>query len=253
MLEAMQPCDLSTDPADPADRSSDIAIGTPIMDRRTMDVESADWVRNLGADGPVQEQALARLHELLLRIARGELSRRAGRHPVTGPELDDLAYQAAADSLLAITAKLGGFRGESRFTTWVYKFVILEVSAKLGRHFWQRPTVALEAEDWDRLPDRFGTSPSDHVEWRELTQALRLAVEDELTERQRRVFVAIIVQGVPLDALAVQLGSNRNAIYKTMFDARRKLRTALAANGYLTTPGDTAGAVATDADEGRRA
>jgi RNA polymerase sigma-70 factor (ECF subfamily) len=80
--------------------------------------------------------------------------------------------------------------------------------------------------------------------------ALRQAVEQELTERQRLVFVAIVLKGVPLDALVIQLGSTRNAIYKTMFDARRKLRAALAANGYLTT--GAAGEVATDIDNGRR-
>jgi RNA polymerase sigma-70 factor, ECF subfamily len=92
----------------------------------------------------------------------------------------------------------------------------------------------LDAAAWDRLPDRFGTSPADHAERQDLVAALRCAVEEELTERQRRVFVAIVVNGVPLDALVVQLGSSRNAIYKTMFDARRKLRAALAAKGYLT-------------------
>jgi RNA polymerase sigma-70 factor (ECF subfamily) len=211
-----------------------------------LDAESAEWVRDLGADGAGREQALGRLHEILLRIARGELRRRSGRHPITGPELDDLAHQAAADALLAITGKLGSFRGESRFTTWAYRFVILEVSTKLGRHFWQRPTVVLETEDWDRLPDRFGMGPADHAQWRGLVEALHRAVDEELTERQRHVFVAIVLQGVPLDALVVQLGSNRNAIYKTMFDARRKLRAALAANGYLTTPGHPAAGVTMD-------
>jgi RNA polymerase sigma-70 factor (ECF subfamily) len=188
----------------------------------------------LGGAGLAREQALARLHELLLRAARAELGRRAWRHPITGPELDDMAYQSADDALLAITAKLGQFRGESRFTTWAYKFVVLEVSSKLGRHFWQRPAVALDAADWERLPDRFGTSPADHAERRDLIAAVRHAVEEQLTDRQRRVFIAIVVDGIPLDALVVQLGSSRNAIYKTMFDARRKLRAALAANGYLT-------------------
>jgi RNA polymerase sigma-70 factor (ECF subfamily) len=180
-----------------------------------------------------REQAVARLHEMLLRVARAELGRRAGRHPITGPELDDLAYQCADDAVVAITAKLGEFRGESRFTTWAYKFVVLEVSSKLGRHFWQRPTVTLDAADWERLPDRFGVSPADHAERRDLIAAVRRAVEEELTERQRRVFIAIVVDGIPLDALAVRLGSSCNALYKTMFDARRKLRAALVANGYL--------------------
>jgi RNA polymerase sigma-70 factor (ECF subfamily) len=198
-----------------------------------LDPESAEWLRVLGADGPRREAALARLHGMLLRIAQRETRRRGPRMLIAGPELEDLAYQAAADALMAITAKLSQFRGESRFTTWAYRFVILEVSAKLGRHFWRRPDVRLEKEDWDRLPGRFGFEPAPESEWRDLLAALRRAVDTELTARQREVFVAIVVDGVPLDALAVRLDSNRNALYKMMFDARRKLRAALAANGYL--------------------
>jgi RNA polymerase sigma-70 factor, ECF subfamily len=146
-----------------------------------------------------------------LRVARTELGRRAGRHPITGPELDDLAYQSADDAVLAITTKLGEFRGESRFTTWAYNFAVLEVSSKLGRHFWQRPAVALDAGDWERLPDRFGVSPADHAERHELIAAVRRAVEEELTERQRRIFIAIVVDGIRW-MLVVQLGSSRNAL-----------------------------------------
>ncbi|MEU5565012.1 RNA polymerase sigma factor [Micromonospora musae] len=197
-----------------------------------LDPESAEWVRALGGSGAEREAAVVRLHELLLRVARGEVRRRSGLLRVDGPELDDLAHQAAADALLAIISKIGQFRGESRFSTWAYKFVIFEVSSKIGRHFWRRPQVPLEAEEWERLPDRFGLDPARESEWRELITALRRAVETELTERQRQVFVEIVLNGVPLDALVARLGSNRNAIYKIMFDARRKLRTALAAHGY---------------------
>jgi RNA polymerase sigma-70 factor, ECF subfamily len=199
-----------------------------------IDPESSGWLSALTGVGAEREAALARLHELLLRIARGEVRRRAPQSRIAGPELDDLAYQAAADALLAITAKIGQFRGESRFTTWAYKFVIFEVSAKIGQHFWRQPTVRLDIEDWQRLPDRFGFDPADESEWRELLTELRRAVDEELTSRQREVFVAIVVNEVPLDALVAELGSNRNAIYKMMFDARRKLRAALAANGYLS-------------------
>jgi RNA polymerase sigma-70 factor (ECF subfamily) len=205
----------------------------PVVPDR-LDPESAEWLRVLGGTGSPREAALARLHAMLLRIAQGEARGRGPRLRITGPELEDLAHQAAADALMAITTKLGQFRGESRFTTWAYKFVILEVSAKLGRHFWRRPDVPLDAEDWDRLPGAFGFEPAQESEWRELLAVLRRAVDAELTPRQREVFVAIILNGVPLDALAVKLGSNRNAIYKVMFDARRKLRTVLVANGYLT-------------------
>lgn len=187
----------------------------------------------LAGTGPQRETALARLHGMLVRIAQAEVRRRGPRLRISGPELEDLAYQAAADALMAITGKLGRFRGESRFTTWAYKFVIFEVSAKVGRHFWRHPNVPLDAGDWDRLPDRFGFEPAREAEWRDLLAALRRAVDAELTPRQREVFVAVVLNDVPLDALAVKLGSTRNALYKMMFDARRKLRAALAANGYL--------------------
>jgi RNA polymerase sigma-70 factor, ECF subfamily len=111
------------------------------------------------------------------------------------------------DGLLAITAKLGQFRGESRFTTWAYKFVIFEVSAKLGRHFWRHPGVPFDAEDWDRLPDRFGFEPEREAEWGDLLAVLRRAVDTELTPRQREIFVALVLNGVPLDALVVKLAS----------------------------------------------
>src|SRR5215472_16017332 len=189
-----------------------------------LDVESADWPRALAGTGPRREEALARLHGLLVRIARGEVARRGPRLQLTGPELDDLACQAAADALVAITSKLGQFRGESRFTTWAYKFVMFEVPAKVGRHFWRHPDVRLDAESWERLPDRFGFDPAREAEWRDLLGALRRAVDEVLTARQRRIFVAIVLNGVPLDALVIELASNRNAIYKTLFDARRKLR-----------------------------
>ena len=198
-----------------------------------LDPDSAGWLRMLAGTGPAREAALARLHEMLVRIARGEVGRRAPRLQLTGPELDDLAYQAAADALIAITGKLGQFRGESRFTTWAYKFVIFEVSKKIGRHFWRGPYASLAGEDWSRLPDRFGLDPARESEWRDLITALRRAVDEVLTERQRRAFVAIVLNEIPADALMHELGTTRNAIYKTLYDARRKLRAQLVAAGHL--------------------
>jgi RNA polymerase sigma-70 factor, ECF subfamily len=212
---------------------ADSGVEKPTAAAAGLDAESAEWLQVLAGTGPRREAALARLHEMLVRIARGEVRRRGPRLRITGPELDDLAYQAAADALLAITGKLGQFRGESRFTTWAYKFVIFEVSAKIGRHFWRHPGVPLGAEDWDRLPDRFGFDPAQEAEWRDLLAALHRAVDEQLTVRQRAVFVAIVLNNVPLDTLVIELASNRNAIYKTLFDARRKLRAALVANGYM--------------------
>ena len=114
-------------------------------------------------------------------------------------EFDDIAHQAAADAMVAIIAKVTQFRGESRFTTWAYKFVIFEVSTKIGRHFWRHRTVAMDAEDWSQLPDRFGLDPAHDSEWRELVESLHRAVDEVLTDRQRQIFVAIVLNAVPLD------------------------------------------------------
>lgn len=202
-----------------------------------LDDASAQWLAALRADGAVRDAAHARLHELLLRIARGEAARRSPQLQVTGAELDDLAHQAAADAMLAVLGKLDSFRGESRFTTWAYKFVMFEVSAKIGRHFWRRAPVPLEPADWERLPARFGfpaeLSAEQESESHDLLRVLRDAIEHELTERQRLVFRALVLDDVPLDALVVRLNSNRNAIYKVMFDARVRLRAALVARGHL--------------------
>jgi RNA polymerase sigma-70 factor, ECF subfamily len=200
---------------------------------RTLDPDSAEWVRRLTATGPDREAAREELHAMLLRFARSQANRRAPRFHVTGPEVDDVAYQATADALLAICAKLSDFRGESRFTTWAFKFVLLEVSSKLGRHFWRHAGPVYDTEQWERLPDRFGLDPARESEWHDLMTGLRDAVDTALTDHQRELFVAIVVNRVPLDALVEKLGSNRNAIYKALFDARRKLRAALVANGYL--------------------
>jgi RNA polymerase sigma-70 factor (ECF subfamily) len=200
---------------------------------REVDAESADWLRRLSADGGVRREAEAELHARLVRIALAEVSRRSASTPVSGPELTDLAHQAAADAMLAILAKLAGFRGESRFTTWAYRFVILEVSSKLGRHYWRHPTVALDAGQWELLPDRLGIDPQQHAESAALLAEVRRIVDHELTDHQRRIFTAIVIDQIPLDALAARLGVQRNAIYKVVFDARGKIRRALAANGYL--------------------
>jgi len=204
------------------------------LDGVPFDEASARWIAELGAEGAARDGAHARLHDLLVRAARAETSRRTARLRLSGAEADDLAHQAAADAMLAVLAKLPTFRGESRFTTWAYKFVVFEVSAKIGRHFWTRqPTLPLDESDWERLPERFGWRPDREAEWRELLAVLRHSVENELTAHQRRVFKAIVLDAVPLDSLCVELATNRNAIYKTLFDARRKLRATLVAKGHL--------------------
>ena len=187
---------------------------------------------------PKREQTVAALHVLLLKGARHELSRRRAQlGSVSGPEFDDLAQQAADDALMKILAKLEQFGGLSRFTTWTYKFVIFEISRLVSRHAWQRERPLADGSVPERAADSSTADPAQRVERREQLALLATAV-DQLTARQREVFVAVALNDVPIDVLALELGSNRNAIYKNLFDARRGLRKSMAADGHPVFPED---------------
>ena len=125
---------------------------------------------------------------------------------------------------MAVLAKLDDYRGASRFTTWAYKFALLEAGVRLRRRAWQEREVVLEPEVWPLMGDA-ARGPEGQVELRELMQALARSINDCLTEHQREVLVALTLNGVPLDVLAERLGTTRGALYKTLHDARRKLRT----------------------------
>jgi RNA polymerase sigma-70 factor, ECF subfamily len=196
-----------------------------------LDEESADWIRDLQPGGAGREDAVARLHAVLLRTARGEALRRRATMPTRAlDELDHLCVEAAGDALMAILAKLGSYRGAARFTTWASKFAILETSSRLRRLAWRSRKVEIDDSIWDRLPD---TAPLalQTIEQRQLLAALRRAVNEQLTERQRFIFQSVM-QEVPTDVLAERLGTTRGAIYKTLHDARAKLRRALEESGH---------------------
>jgi RNA polymerase sigma-70 factor (ECF subfamily) len=189
-------------------------------------------VDDLRPDAPGREHAIANLHELLLRAARFELSRRrAALSHVRGEELDDLATQAADDALMAVLAKLDDYRGASRFTTWAYKFALLEAGVRLRRRAWQGREVVLGPESWPAVADG-GASAHDGVERTETFAALRTAIAEALTPHQREVFVALALNEIPIDVLAERLSTTRGALYKTLHDARRKLRHELSERGF---------------------
>ena len=191
--------------------------------RPSMADESDIWLRRLRGPAPERDAAVADLHALLLRAARHELARRQ----VTGGDRDDLAQQAADDALVAVLAKLDTFRGASRFTTWAYKFALLEAGVKARRRAWQGREITLAADDWPAFADP-GPSAHDAAEAGELLRALRAAVKRDLTDHQREVFVALALHEVPIDVLAERRSTTRGALYKTLHDARRRLRAALA-------------------------
>jgi RNA polymerase sigma-70 factor, ECF subfamily len=194
--------------------------------------DSQAWLSALRTPGAEREAAVARLHELLVSAARFELSRRRGAlSHVRGEELEDIALQAADDALVAVLAKLDDYRGTSRFTTWAYKFALLEAGVRLRRRAWQEREVVLEPEAWPQLTDA-GQSPPREAETRELMRALSSSIDGCLTDHQREVLVALALNGVPLDVLAERLNTTRGALYKTLHDARRKLRSDLARRGF---------------------
>ena len=208
--------------ADANDQMGATVLTTPV------DAESGDWIASLRSN---DEQAMARLHELLLRAARFEVRRRAAaaRH-LTGGELDDIAHQSAHDALVAILRKLDDFRGESRFSTWAYKFALLEAAVKMRRRAWHDREIPLEDAGLPALAAR-GSSPHADAHMSELLAAVREAIASDLTAHQREVLVAVTLNDVPIDVLADRMSTTRGALYKTLHDARCRLRAALAQRG----------------------
>lgn len=139
-----------------------------------LETESAEWVRALTSTGQDRKVAERRLHGLLLKVARSELGRRGSRYAVEGPEREDLAYQVAADSLIAIVGKIGTFRGQSRFTTWAHRFVVFEVSATLARHWRHRSRTAAAGDDWEQRLVGADLEPSVVVEHQDLAWIIRV-------------------------------------------------------------------------------
>ena len=203
-----------------ATRASDVAV------------ESTAWVARLSAEGPERDRAVADLHALLLRAARYTIAQRRAVLPQLGSAgLEELALEAADDAVLEVLAHLDDFRGESRFTTWAWKFAFYEACVAVRKRRWLGREVPAEAGVWDRL--EASGSPDGALEQAELLAALKQAVDTELTAHQRTVFVALALNDVPIDVLAERLGTSRGALYKTLHDARQRLRSRLDARGLL--------------------
>ena len=211
-------------------QSAAAALALDPVSAGLLDDESRAWLQDLRTEGPVREAAVERLHALLLRAARFEVARRRPGLPhLRGDEFGEIALEAADDALMSVLARLDDFRGASRFSTWVYKFALLEAAVKLRKRAWQGREIPLEQESWD-LFSSTGLGPADAAEQSELLTALQDGIA-ALTPHQRRVLVALAVNGVPIDVLADRLNTNRGALYKTLHDARRNLRTNLTNRG----------------------
>jgi RNA polymerase sigma-70 factor, ECF subfamily len=231
--DAAMPTRAQTHPSGPtSNRQSSESVGCGPTARAALDAETRRWTEQLQEGHPKYNEALAALHDLVRRVAIFELSRRRRMlFSVSGQEFEDLAEQAADDALVEVLMKLDQFRGLARFTTWVYKFVVYEVASKVANHAWRRQRPSAAELDWDQFASTNLTLPEDQLERRAQLSVLSAAI-GELGERQRTVFVAVALNDVPIDVLALELRTNRNAIYKNLFDARRRLRAYMAAAGH---------------------
>jgi RNA polymerase sigma-70 factor (ECF subfamily) len=211
----------------PDSGASPVATATPLLDP-----ESREWLDDLRSVGAARDAALARLHALLLKAARFEVARRRAALPhLRGNDFEDVAMQAADDALMSVLGRLDDFRGASRFTTWAYKFALLEAAVKLRRRAWQGRELPLDPGSWEQLASRL-PAPEDEAEQHDLLAAVQTGVDEALTPHQRTVFVALALNGVPIDVLAERLSTTRGALYKTLHDSRARLRAHLAASGH---------------------
>jgi RNA polymerase sigma-70 factor (ECF subfamily) len=194
-----------------------------------------DWVVRLRTGGHVGEDAVRGLHALMLRAARHQVSRMGATRELGEFRAEEIVHAAADEATMAVIARLGTFEGRSKFTTWAYKFAILQAAVEVRRAAWRQTEVEL-TPDAHRAADTW--TPEGVAEASDFAKAVREALDKQLTSHQRRVALALIVEGVPIDVLAERLGTNRNALYKTLHDVRARLRAALTAEGYLGIPAE---------------
>lgn len=197
-----------------------------------------DWLRDLNSTGGEQTAAIVDLRAYLLQAASYSLSQRHGdlTH-LTSADLEQLAEDCAQEALSAILKQLSGFRGDSKFTTWAYRFAV-NMALVAARHERRKPVSLdklLDDTHWLERPfqDEYTAINPDRASAQtEIWVTLRETIERDLTDRQRQALKAIVFDEVPIDEVASYLGSNRNAVYKLLHDARRTLKARLEARGF---------------------
>jgi RNA polymerase sigma-70 factor, ECF subfamily len=199
---------------------------------------NADWLRILAGQGDEQAAAIGDLRALLRRAALYTLSR-TGVHgaSLASSQVEAIAEECAQEALLAILDRLGDFRAESKFTTWAYKFAVNIALTAARRERWKNISLDHMLDENEApvsLPggDAAVQSPEQHSQQAEVWALVQQVMDAELTHRQRQVLRAMVFEELPLDEVVRHLGSNRNAVYKLVHDARIKLKAGLEARGY---------------------
>ncbi|HWT32471.1 MAG TPA: sigma-70 family RNA polymerase sigma factor [Microbacterium sp.] len=192
-----------------------------------------DWVGALSGPEPARAEAVRRLHALMVRAARFTLSRTGEASRLGRARAEVVVQSSADDAVIAVLARLSTFEGRAKFTTWAYKFAIFHTATAVRRELWSRTEIDLTAIP---EPAALTANPLEQLEASALADAVRRGIAESLTPHQQRILIAIAVEGIPVDVIADRLGTTRNTVYKTLHDARRRLRADLTAQGYLPAP-----------------
>ncbi len=199
-----------------------------------------EWLSDLHASGVVQESAITELRSILLRASLFFFSRNQGDFEgLSRDEILQRAEDCAQDALIAVLQHLQDFRGDSKFSTWAYKFAI-NIALMAARHErWKGVSLDELADAGDNpflewvLRDKSEQAPPERsLEQGELRNVIQQVIQDDLTEKQRQVLKWMVFNEVPMDEIVRHWGVNRNAVYKLLHDARRKIKTGMQAHGF---------------------
>jgi RNA polymerase sigma-70 factor, ECF subfamily len=201
---------------------------------------NAEWLTELRADDIVQEAAIADLRNLLLRAVLLIFSRNLGDlSRLAHDEVLQLAEDCAQESLISILNHLDEFRGDSKFTTWAYKFAVNIALTTARRERWKgvsldQVSFSMDGAllDWMQQGKSPELAPDQAAMQEDVYNIIREVIEHDLTEKQRQVLILMVFHEVPMDEVVQRLGTNRNAIYKMLHDARRKIKSNLQARGF---------------------
>lgn len=196
-----------------------------------------DWLRGLSATGEEQAVAIGDLRTYLLRAAQYALSQHSDDLAQADAKIESLAEDCAQEALLAILKHLHEFRGDSKFTTWAYKFAVNIALVVARRERWKSVSLdqilsQADLDDWPIRDESKVTDPDRPALQAEIWAIIRETIDHDLTERQRQVLKAMVFDEIPMDEVVRYLKTNRNAVYKLLHDARRKLKARLEARGF---------------------
>lgn len=195
-----------------------------------------EWLEALRQPGEEQAKALEELRDYLLRVALVYLrDRRPELSGLASSELREMAKDFVQEALLSIQDNLDSFRGDSKFTTWTYRFVINQAAGELRRrHYGTLSLDRLAEEETAALmavaEATAGLDPDLAAERRDLMVQLLQIIQSELNERQRLAIVGVHFQGRSMQEVADQLETSTNTLYKILYDARKKIKARLLAS-----------------------